>query len=251
MKKALSILGIVTSLLSTAQINLSEGFESTNYPFTNTSFFRSSVIAPCVGTYGLNRNFWNGGTAGSTIYSSTASNGGKLDISFKYKTHIYNGGSVNGTLKVDYSVDGGQSYQTLETINLTSVISCTTWSGSIPQANVPSGSDFRFRVSGQWTSGDYWVVLDDFKLTQSPFLVVSDVNKKETEIYPNPFTSIIFINNPENVKSISISDVSGRAVKDIQQVSKELKLNDLKSGLYIISIHYKDGKSSTSKILKK
>jgi hypothetical protein len=43
---------------------------------------------------------------------------------------------------------------------------------------VPNSANFKLRVSGQWTSGDYWVILDDFKLTQSPFLSASDISKK-------------------------------------------------------------------------
>jgi len=252
MKKILLSLSLITAAFSSAQINASESFESTTYPgFTNVSFFRSSVETPCAGSYGLTRNFWSGGTLGSTTYSSTSSNGGKLDISFKYKTFIYNNGSVNGTLKVEYSIDGGQNYQTLQTISLTSVAGCATWSGSLQQGTVPNFANFKLRVSGQWTSGDYWVILDDFKLTQSPFLSVSDISKKTIEVYPNPFNDVLFLNNSEDVDNISIADISGRTVKTINQVSKELKLNDLKAGVYVISIIYKNGTSTSDKIVKK
>jgi len=252
MRKILSAIGIVASLFSSAQINVSEGFENTTYPgFTNVSFFRSSVITACVGSYVLNREFWSGGTVGSTTYASTASNGGKLDISFKYKTHIYSGGSVNGTMKVEYSIDGGTNYLPVQTVNLTSVISCTNFTASLPQNAVPAGSDFRLRVSGQWTSGDYWLLLDDFKITQSPFLAVSEVSKKENMVYPNPFNSVIFISNAEKVTGVTISDVSGRTVKTTDRVSKEINLSNLKSGVYMMSVRYADGSSSTEKIVKK
>ena len=252
MKKILLSLGFITAAFSSAQINLNEGFEAGSTPagFTNVSFFPSKVLTPCTGSYGLTRNFWSGGIAGSTTYSSTLSNGGKIDISFAYKTHIYSGGSVNGTLKAEYSTDGGQNYTALGTINLNSVITCTTWSGSIPQSSVPAGANFKFRVSGQWTSGEYDVILDDFKLTQSPFLVTSDIAKKETAVYPNPFKDVIYLDNAEAVKSVSIADISGKTVKNINNISKNLYLSDLKTGVYIITINYKDGKSNTNKIVK-
>lgn len=252
MKKILSAFGIVASLFSSAQINLSEGFENTTYPgFTNVSFFRSSVISACVGTYVLNREFWSGGTVGSTTYASTSSNGGKLDIAFKYKTHIYSGGSVNGIMKVEYSIDGGANYLPVQTINLTSVISCTNFTASLPQDAVPAGADFRLRVSGQWTSGDYWLVLDDFKITQSPFLAAAEINKKENAFYPNPFSNVIYIDNAEKVTNVTISDVSGKTVKTLDQVSKEINLSQLKTGVYIMSVRYADGTSSVEKIVKK
>ncbi|WP_379969727.1 T9SS type A sorting domain-containing protein [Epilithonimonas sp. UC225_85] len=251
MKKKLLFAGLITSIFSSAQINVNQGFENTTYPgFTNVSFFRSSVISPCVGTYGLTRNFWSGGMVGSTTYASTASTGGKLDISFRYKTHIYNGGSVNGTLKVEYSIDGGINYQTIQTINLTTVVPCTTFTTSLPQGAVPAGSDFRFRVSGQWMSGDYNLILDEFVMSQGT-LATSDITKKEYNIYPNPFKDVIFLDNAESVKSVTVSDISGRKIKTINEVSKEIKLSELKSGLYILTIDNKDGSKDQRKIIKK
>lgn len=252
MKKVLSIFGLVASLFTSAQITANEGFENTTYPgFNNVSFFRSSVISACVGTYVLNRNFWSGGTAGSTTFSSTASNGGKLNISFQYKTHIYSGGFVNGTMKVEYSSDGGQTYQTMETVTLTSVFSCKTWSGSIPQGSVPANADFKLRVSGQWTSGDYWLVLDDFKVSQDAFLAVSEPYIRTSKIYPNPFTDIVVIENADLINAVSVSDILGRTVRTFPVISKEINLKDLDKGIYIFNLKYKDGKTFSQKVIKK
>lgn len=241
----------MASFLSSAQINVNEGFENTTYPgFTNVSFFRSSVISACVGSYVLNREFWSGGTAGSTTFGSTASNGGKLNVSFQYKTHIYSGGSVNGTLKVEYSVDGGQNYQALETINLSTVLSCRTWAASIPQGVIPAGSDFKFRVSGQWTSGDYWLLLDDFKLSQEAVLATTDLGKKESAIYPNPFKDVIYLDHYDAVKSVVISDISGRQLKTIFPVSKVVNFSELKKGIYILTVNHNNGTKNQTKVIK-
>ena len=250
MKKKLLFVGLMTSLFSSAQINVNQGFENTTYPgFTNVSFFRSSVVSPCVGSYGLTRNFWSGGMAGSTTYASTASTGGKLDISFRYKTYVYNSATVNGTLKVEYSINGGNTYQTIQTINLSTVLSCTTFTTSLPQGAVPAGSDFRLRVSGQWMSGDYNVILDDFQIVQGT-LSASDVIKKETKIYPNPFKDIIHLDNADAIKSVTVSDFSGRQIKTVNKVSKEVKLSELKKGNYILTIDFKDGSKNQSKVIK-
>lgn len=251
MKKKLLFAGLITSVFSSAQINVSESFENTTYPgFTNVSFYRSGVEAVCAGSYGLTRGFWSGGVAGSTTYSSAASNGGKLDISFKYKTFVYNNGTVNGNLKVEYSIDGGQNYVSLQTITLASVAACATLNISLPQNTVPASADFKLRVSGQWMSGDYWVILDDFKFTQSTFLAVADASKTETKIYPNPVKDKLYLNNAEAIKSITISDFSGRHIKTITGVSKTLQLSDLKRGNYILSIDYKDGSKKQINVIK-
>jgi len=249
MKKILLSLSLITAAFSSAQISLSEGFENETYPFTNDKFFRSKVLPACVGSYTLNKEFYKEETA-STVFASSASNGGKLDISFKYKTHILLNGSVNGTMKVEYSVDGGQNYQTLESINLNAVFSCKTWTGSIPQGSIPANADFKFRISGQWTTGDYWLLLDDFKITQSPFLAASDVTKKETLVYPNPFKDVIYLENADAIKSVSITDVSGRNIKAVTVVSKEIKLSELKKGIYIMTIENKDGSKKQTKLIK-
>ncbi|WP_312764565.1 T9SS type A sorting domain-containing protein [Epilithonimonas sp.] len=251
MKKKLLFASLIASFFTSAQINVNEGFENTTYPgFTNMSFFRSSVISACVGSYTINREFWSGGTTGSTTFGSSASNGGKLNISFQYKTHIYSGGSVNGTMKIEYSVDGGQNYQALQTINLNAVQSCTTWSGSIPQGDIPINADFKFRVSGQWVSGDYWLLIDDFKISQDAVLATVDFSRKESKIYPNPFKDVIYLDNPELIRSVSISDVSGRRLKTMKITSREIKLSELDKGNYILTIDYKDGGRNSSKVIK-
>lgn len=250
MKTKLLFVGLITSIFSSAQINVNQGFENTTYPgFTNVSFFRSSVVSPCVGSYGLTRNFYNGGMTGSTTYASTASTGGKLDISFRYKTYVYNSATVNGTLKVEYSIDGGANYQTIQTINLTSVVSCTTFTTSLPQGAIPAGADFRFRVSGQWMSGDYNVILDEFVMTQAT-LGTSDISKKESRVYPNPFKDVIHLDNSEAIKSLTVSDFSGRQIKIINEVSKEVRLSELKKGIYILTVENKDGSKNQSKLIK-
>lgn len=250
MKKFLLAFSISLSLFSTAQISLIEGFENETYPFTNDKFFRSKVFTACVGSYTLNKEFYKDETA-STTYASAASNGGKMDISFKYRTQILMNGSVNGTMKVEYSVDGGQTYQLIQSIGLTSVMPCTNFTASLPQNAVPAGSNFKLKISGQWISGDYWLLLDDFKITQSPFLATSETLKKQADVYPNPFSDRIFINNHEDVTHIIISDMSGRILKNWAQVSHSVKSDDLKPGVYVISVTYRNGRTTSQKIVKK
>jgi hypothetical protein len=53
------------------------------------------------------------------------------------------------------------------------------------------------------------------------------------------------------VKSISILDASGRLVKTIDRPTSELHLGELKTGLYIVNLNYKDGSTKSIKAMKK
>jgi hypothetical protein len=75
--------------------------------------------------------------------------------------------------------------------------------------------------------------------------------KNALKIYPNPFTDTISISDIEKVKSVSVIDLSGRVLKVIENVSSEINLSELKTGLYILNVQYKDGSTSSYKIIKK
>ncbi|WP_313093401.1 Ig-like domain-containing protein [Chryseobacterium flavum] len=75
--------------------------------------------------------------------------------------------------------------------------------------------------------------------------------KDQMKIYPNPFKDIITITDIEKVSSIQIVDISGRMIKKINNVSREIDLGDLKSGLYILNLIMKDGSITNVKAIKK
>ncbi|MPN46146.1 hypothetical protein SDC9_193729 [bioreactor metagenome] len=87
------------------------------------------------------------------------------------------------------------------------------------------------------------------KITSST-MAVSTVNKDALTVYPNPFKDILRISDVKNVKSISISDVSGRQVKTLAPAA-ELNLSSLNSGLYMVTLHMNDGSVKTVKAIKK
>ncbi|SFN26886.1 Por secretion system C-terminal sorting domain-containing protein [Chryseobacterium oleae] len=78
----------------------------------------------------------------------------------------------------------------------------------------------------------------------------SGVNK-ESVISPNPFSEALHISNSTHVKSVSVSDVSGRLVKNIDSPSSMLHLGDLKQGLYFVTMNMKDGSKQMIKAIKK
>lgn len=81
-------------------------------------------------------------------------------------------------------------------------------------------------------------------------LAVSDAQKAEASVYPNPFHDVLNISDVKGVKSISVNDIAGRQVKELAPAS-ELNLSSLKAGLYIVNLKMEDGKVRSIKVIKK
>lgn len=75
--------------------------------------------------------------------------------------------------------------------------------------------------------------------------------KEEIRVYPNPFSEVLNISKADQVKSVSILDISGRLVKTVDNPSSVLHLGDLKQGMYLVVLHMKDGSRQTLKTIKK
>jgi len=84
-------------------------------------------------------------------------------------------------------------------------------------------------------------------------LGTSDVKaeKKSIKVYPNPFTDTINISDAANVKSIFVSDTSGRQIRVIDNPGNSIYLGELKQGMYLLTLIMKDGSKQTIKTIKK
>lgn len=76
-------------------------------------------------------------------------------------------------------------------------------------------------------------------------------NKTKIKLFPNPFKDIVSVSDLSEVKSITITDVSGKLIKLIEKPSSAIYLGDLKDGLYLISLKMNNGSSQTIKAIKK
>lgn len=74
---------------------------------------------------------------------------------------------------------------------------------------------------------------------------------KERLVYPNPFQDVLTIEKPENVKKLTVTDLSGIVVKIIENPGSELRLEGVKSGMYILTLTMKDGAVKSTKVIKK
>ena len=100
----------------------------------------------------------------------------------------------------------------------------------------------------------YFGQLEDYTINVSPSedLGLSQVNKITAQVYPNPVVDFLSIKTAEEIKAVTINDVSGRLISTAKFNSKENKvdLSGLASGIYVIKIETDKGFNSF-KVIKK
>lgn len=84
-------------------------------------------------------------------------------------------------------------------------------------------------------------------------LATSEVvaNKNTIKVFPNPFKDVVNISDIAKVKSVSVTDVSGRLIRVIENPNSEIHLGELKQGMYLLMLDMKDGSKQVVKTIKK
>ena len=101
------------------------------------------------------------------------------------------------------------------------------------------------------TTGSTYGQVEDYTIQVNTVTQgTSNVDKTKVAVYPNPFHDVLNISDVKGVKFVSVSDVAGRQVKTIK-ASPQLNLSDLKTGLYIVTLHMEDGSIKSIKAIKK
>jgi len=127
---------------------------------------------------------------------------------------------------------------------------------AIPSSFVGSTIQVRFTVDKDVAGNGYFyddLLLDEVAVIQNPNLATTEVISQadDIKVYPNPFTDLVNISDVKDLKSVSVIDMSGRLVKTIANPGRQINLSELKSGLYILKLDYKDGTAKTVKAVKK
>lgn len=101
-----------------------------------------------------------------------------------------------------------------------------------------------------YTNGNL-LSIDDIDVEATPLMAVSDVNKKDLTLYPNPTADYFTINNSSDIVSVKIYDLSGKVVKtQAESADNKYDVSTLEKGIYTVSIETKSG-TLTKKIIKK
>ncbi|MCC6384883.1 MAG: fibronectin type III domain-containing protein, partial [Bacteroidia bacterium] len=156
----------------------SESFPSATLPtgWALSSYFgpSNSITALNTGgssTYYLYKNIYSVGTSGGSF---TTINVGPLagteELSFKYKLANYVGpygppAAGSGNFTVDISTNYGFTYTNIATVSNNGLAG---WQDVNYSLAAYSGQYVKIKITGNWTSGDYYLGFDNFKIELPP-----------------------------------------------------------------------------------
>ncbi len=94
------------------------------------------------------------------------------------------------------------------------------------------------------------LMLDDVLISKG-VLAVSNINAdSKISVFPNPVKDILKFSDIHGIKSITVSDMSGRLIKTFIP-SHEINLSGLKTGKYIVSLKMEDGNTQNISTIKR
>jgi hypothetical protein len=74
---------------------------------------------------------------------------------------------------------------------------------------------------------------------------------EETNVYPNPVSDVLYLENAVNLKNISIYSVVGQIVYQSEKVNNSINISDFPVGIYTLRANGNDGKQYFAKFIVK
>jgi len=76
-------------------------------------------------------------------------------------------------------------------------------------------------------------------------------NSLEFKVYPNPFVDYVTVSNASELTKVVVSNIAGQVVKEVVNPENTIQLNELRSGVYFISLYQENAVIKTAKIVKR
>jgi len=92
----------------------------------------------------------------------------------------------------------------------------------------------------------YWDNMDFGELTG-----ILDNKPIEVQVYPNPATDVLFVEDPSDLQSINIFSVSGQVIYHSEQIGHSIDLSDFPAGMYTMRATGIDGTQYFAKFMVK
>jgi len=89
----------------------------------------------------------------------------------------------------------------------------------------------------------------DYMVTISEEMSVSDIDKGNLVVYPNPTSGMLEILSPVEIEKVQLFNLNGNKMMEGKSVS--LDISSLPSGIYLIKILLKNGEEITKTVIKK
>ena len=206
------------------------------YPFTyiqadaSSSTNNSGFVTVCT-SGGMNDGTWFTFTGNGSTYDITVSM--PAGSTFDPELGIYSGSCANLVCidSVDQQFSGGSE-----------TFSMPTTAGETYYVNVG-----HYSSSSDEDEEAFTIEITNGNLSTSE--VKSNTNR--IKAYPNPFTDVLTISDVKDVKSLMITDMSGKTVRATQKAESKLYLSELNSGMYLVILNMTDGSKQTIKVIKR
>ena len=254
MKTRLLLLSaLLFSVLSFAQINVSQSFETefpSNWTTTGASYPSGRVYDPsysCLGIYSMGAQCNSSNVWVMIVTSSYISNGNQMDINFQYKPKY----TFAGNAYIYYEINNSGTWTQIAASASYST-NCNLVSTSISSGVIPSGVSVKFRFQINYSNGasNAIVYFDNINISQSTLTSQNfSQNNLEVKLYPNPVNDVLNIETALELQSVEIYNIQGQKVLSSNQ--KEINVSDLASGMYMVRIQDTDNNIATKKIVIK
>lgn len=251
---------IAFSTVPTTSAPWKEDFSSSNFPqgWTNGTSPQAFISGTDRGATGTGTTATN---VYKNLYGSSASgtfstinvgplNTSNYELSFYYKQSNYNSPfaplAAWGNFEVQISADFGATWTTIDTVNNepgTGNYIKKTYALAAYQNQF-----VKVRINTNRTAGDFDLSFDNFEIKAGNLSTLETV-KDRLRIYPNPAVSFVKIDSKEKVKSFELFNILGQLVKTGGQV-QEVSLENLASGLYILTVTLDNSQTVIRKIIK-
>lgn len=77
------------------------------------------------------------------------------------------------------------------------------------------------------------------------------ISSLEFKVYPNPFVDYVTVTNASELSKVVVSNIAGQTVKVVVNPDSTIQLNELRSGVYFISLYQGNTVITTVKIVKR
>ena len=138
------------------------------------------------------------------------------------------------------------------------------YTGTFDKAGITAANGIFNNNSGEQTvdvdvlAGGCWeaATLTDTKyevaVATCPTTGVTELQREALTVYPNPINDKLNFAIPENISRVNIHSVTGENVITASNLSASgaVDVSFLKSGIYIVDIHFMNGKQQTTKVVK-
>jgi hypothetical protein len=80
---------------------------------------------------------------------------------------------------------------------------------------------------------------------------VIDVDNLQFKVYPNPFNDYLNIDNSDRLSRVTITNIAGQRVMDIQYPERVIRTSNLVSGVYVITLFTDEGIAKSERMVKR